>query len=202
MGEFHIKRIVLPSGKTVEIVYYQASDGERPPSADLRDIEAGAELHVRRLELCGGCGGERVHPTEWNEVEEMRWQLALRCPDCEWRHTDTYDAHEVERFDDVLNDATDRLIEELDRVTRENMNEAVDRFRSALESDGIMPFDFKTVDSTSCAALDWSGTRWTPRSSLARTYPACPADAPAVQRAPSCAQHPRIPWNQPSSISL
>jgi hypothetical protein len=42
----------------------------------------------------------------------------------------------------VLNDATDRLIEELDRVTRENMNEAVDRFRSALESDGIMPFDF------------------------------------------------------------
>ena len=142
MGEFHIKRIVLPSGKTVEIVYYQASDGERPAAADLRDIEAGAELHVRRLELCGGCGGERVHPTEWNEVEEMRWQLALRCPDCEWRHTDTYDAHEVERFDDVLNDATDRLIEELDRVTRENMNEAVDRFRSALESDGIMPFDF------------------------------------------------------------
>jgi hypothetical protein len=104
MGEFHIKRIVLPSGKTVEIVYYQASDGERPVS-DLRDVEAGAELHVRRLELCGGCGGERVHPTEWNEVEEMRWQLALRCPDCEWRHTDTYDSHEVERFDDVLNDA-------------------------------------------------------------------------------------------------
>ena len=115
MGEFHIKRIVLPSGKTVEIVYYQASDGERPGATELRDIEAGAELHVRRLELCGACGGERVHPTEWNEVE---------------------------RFDDVLNDATDRLIEELDRVTRENMNEAVDRFRSALESDGIVPFDF------------------------------------------------------------
>jgi len=33
------------------------------------------------------------------------------------------------------------------------------------------------VDSTSCAALDWSGTPWTPRSSLARTSPACPADA-------------------------
>jgi hypothetical protein len=142
MGEFHIKRIVLPSGKTVEIVYYQAIDGERPAVTDLRDIEAGAELHVRRLELCGGCAGERVHPTEWHEVEDMRWQLALRCPDCEWRHTDTYDAHEVERFDDVLNDETDRLIEELDRVTRENMNEAVDRFRSALESDGIVPFDF------------------------------------------------------------
>src|SRR5215831_15708110 len=105
MGEFHIKRIVLPSGKTVEIVYYQASGG-----------------------------GDPVHPTEWDEVEEMRWQLALRCPDCEWRHSDTYEAHEVERFDDVLNDATDRMIEELDRVTRENMNEAADRFRAALDS--------------------------------------------------------------------
>ena len=55
---------------------------------------------------------------------------------------DVFDQPEVERYDDVLNDATDRLIEELDRVTRENMTEAVDRFRLALENDGIMPFDF------------------------------------------------------------
>ena len=34
------------------------------------------------------------------------------------------------------------MIEELDRITRENMNEAADRFRAALDSDGIMPFDF------------------------------------------------------------
>ena len=142
MGEFHIKRIVPPSGKTVEIVYYQASGGGDPVISDVHEVEDDAGLRVRRIELCAGCGSERVHPTEWNEIEEMRWQLELRCPDCEWRHTDTYDAHEVERFDDVLNDATDRLIEELDRITRENMNEAADRFRSALESDGIMPFDF------------------------------------------------------------
>ena len=32
-------------------------------------------------------------------------------------------------------------------------------------------------------------------------HPACPADAPDVQRAPSCAQHPRIPRNQPSIAS-
>ena len=49
---------------------------------------------------------------------------------------------EVERYDDLLNDSTDRLIEELDRVTRENMAETVERFRYALENDGIMPFDF------------------------------------------------------------
>jgi DNA-directed RNA polymerase subunit RPC12/RpoP len=141
MGEFHIKRIVLPSGKTVEIVYYQTT-GSDPVISDVHEIEAGAELHVRQIELCTRCGGDQVHPTDWNEVEELRWQLALRCPDCEYRHVETYDAAEVERYDDVLNDATDRLIEELDRVTRENMSDAIDRFRSALESDGIMPFDF------------------------------------------------------------
>jgi DNA-directed RNA polymerase subunit RPC12/RpoP len=141
MGEFHVKRIVLPSGKTVEIVYYQTT-GSDPVISDVHEIEAGAELHVRQIELCMKCGGDRVHPTDWNEVEELRWQLALRCPDCEWRTLETYDAAEVERYDDVLNDATDRLIEELDRVTRENMSDTVDRFRSALENDGIMPFDF------------------------------------------------------------
>ncbi len=84
MGEYHVKRIVLPSGKTVEIVYYQAD------------------------------GGEPI-------ITEAR---------------------EVERYDDVLNDATDRLNEELDRITRENMTEAVERFRTALENDDILPFDF------------------------------------------------------------
>ena len=49
------------------------------------------------------------------------------------------------------------------------------------------------VDSTSYAALDLTGTAWTPRSSSARTSPACPADAPVNQTAPSCVHHPRIP---------
>jgi hypothetical protein len=83
-----------------------------------------------------------VHPVDWVEVEDLCWQLSLRCPDCEWRQTGTFDQDEVERYDDVLNDATDRLIRELDRVTRENMAEAVERFRKALEHDGITPFDF------------------------------------------------------------
>jgi hypothetical protein len=149
MGQYHVKRIVLPSGKTVEIVYFQADGGE-PIITEAREVDAGAageeldelELDVRQIELCGGCGGDRVHPVEWSEVEELRWQLSLRCPDCEWSHSDVYEQPEVERYDDVLNDATDRMIEELDRVTRENMAEAVERFVRALETDGITPFDF------------------------------------------------------------
>jgi hypothetical protein len=44
------------------------------------------------------------------------------------------------------------------------------------------------VDSTSYAALDLA---W---DTLDATI------VLGVQRAPSCAQHPRIPWNQPSRI--
>ena len=37
---------------------------------------------------------------------------------------------------------TDDLIEVLERVTRENMNEHLNRFRRALELDAIEPMDF------------------------------------------------------------
>jgi hypothetical protein len=79
---------------------------------------------------------------DWVEVEDMRWKLSVRCPDCEWESTEVYEQPEVERYDDLLNDSTDRMIEELDRITRENMAEMVERFRYALDNDGITPFDF------------------------------------------------------------
>ncbi len=140
MGEFHIKRIVLPSGKAVEIVCYQPAGGESLAGGFEHEIIP--EPMVRRIELCPSCGSDRVHPVDWHEVDDMRWELALRCPECEWREHGLFDHPEVERYDDILNDATDRLIQELDRVTRENMAEAILRFRAALENDGILPFDF------------------------------------------------------------
>jgi hypothetical protein len=145
MGDYHIKRIVLPSGKTVEIVYYKAAGGE-PIITEAREVELEPETpeqpKLRQIELCVACGGERVQPLDWLEVENLRWELALRCPDCEWEQTETFNQAEVERYDDVLNDATDRMIEALDRVTRQNMSEAIERFRLALENDDIVPFDF------------------------------------------------------------
>ena len=143
MGEFHIKRIVLPSGKTVEIVYYQASGGGDPVMSDVHEIDE----RRRRFGCAGSSCARAAAATACIPPTGTRWRRcagSCRCaaPTASGGTVDTYDAEEVERFDDVLNDATDRLIEELDRVTRENMNEAVDRFRAALENDGIVPFDF------------------------------------------------------------
>jgi hypothetical protein len=134
MAEFRIKKITLPSGKVVEIVYLE------PGAAPSGDAEP--EVHVRRIELCPSCAGSRVHPVDWREVDESRWELRVRCPDCRWRATGVFEQFEVERYDEVLASETDRLIAELDRVTRENMADQLERFRNALEQDAILPMDF------------------------------------------------------------
>ena len=59
-----------------------------------------------------------------------------------WRNRSTFDQEAVERFDDVLNAATDSLIDTLERVSRDNMQAEIDRFVEALEHDHILPFDF------------------------------------------------------------
>jgi hypothetical protein len=136
MAEFHVKRIELPSGKVVELVYLQTGWEQATAAGETGRRE------VRRIELCPKCGSDRVHPLDWREVEDMRWELDVRCPDCRWRASDVYDQPEVERFDDVLLAAAGDLTEELDRFTRENMAEHLERFRAALDADAITPFDF------------------------------------------------------------
>ena len=138
MAEFQVKRITLPSGKVVELVYLQTGWG-RPPADDPAAPE---NVRIRRIELCPQCGSDRVHPLDWREVEDMRWELDVRCPDCRWTASGVFDQPEVERYDDVLLAGAGDLTEELDRVTRENMAEILERFRAALDADAIQPFDF------------------------------------------------------------
>ena len=139
MAEFHIKRIELPSGKVVELVYLQAGWEAQAATAP---ADESARVGLRRIELCPQCGSDRVHPLDWREVEDLRWELDVRCPDCRWTGGDVYEQPEVERYDDVLLADAGDLTEELDRITRANMAEHLERFRAALDADAITPFDF------------------------------------------------------------
>jgi hypothetical protein len=139
MAEFHVRRIQLPSGKVVDLVYLQAGWEQRAATGQ---ADASARIRVRRIELCPQCGSDRVHPLDWREVENLRWELDVRCPDCRWTGGDIYEQPEVERYDDVLLAGAGDLTEELDRITRVNMAEHLERFRAALDADAITPFDF------------------------------------------------------------
>jgi hypothetical protein len=142
MGDFHVKKIILPSGKAVEIVYFQA-EGERGDDETLSSAVAAAAAPLAPgLEHCDGCGSDLVYPTDWKEAEAERWELELRCPNCGDVRRGTYAQDAVERFDATLNDGTEVLIDLLERAQRENMEEDVERFVAALHAGHIEPFDF------------------------------------------------------------
>jgi len=147
MSDYHIKRIILPSGKAVEIVYYAERDEDDTARRNLAEGlrtpgQRPADAPRRDLEECPCCAGKLVYPVDWREAPHGFWELELRCPNCEWRVRDMFAQDQVEQFDETLNVATDQVIEALEKVSRENMSADIERFVAALEADHIVPFDF------------------------------------------------------------
>ena len=137
MSDFHVKKIILPSGKAVEIVYFHAETPAEPA-----EPETPAVPDAPGLERCPACTSNLVYPVDWREADGDRWELELRCPNCEWTDRSVHTQEEVERFDEVLNDGTDLLIGSLDALARENMEADIEAFVRALDADLIEPFDF------------------------------------------------------------
>jgi hypothetical protein len=128
-----VKRVALPSGKTIEVVYF-----DDPAAREEIETTGATQL----LHMCPECDADLVYPTQWSEVERTRWEVALRCPNCEWTHTGVFDQDTVERFDEELDRGTDNLVDDLKRLIRANMEEEIDRFADALGADHILPEDF------------------------------------------------------------
>ena len=126
----YVRRVVLPSGKTIEVVYF----GEHP--------EATVTEPAHDLHICGTCESELVYPVDWEEASPTHWEVQLRCPNCEWTTVGLYDQETVDRFDERLDHGTEALVRDLKRLTRANMEEEVERFSCALASDAIWPMDF------------------------------------------------------------
>jgi hypothetical protein len=94
------------------------------------------------LHICPSCNSELVYPTDWAPASNKRWQVALRCPECEWNGGGTFSQQIVDRFDEVLERGTESVLEDLNLLTRANMEDQIDRFVTALGADQILPEDF------------------------------------------------------------
>lgn len=112
--------------------------------ARARSQEAGSrrggglvELHV-----CESCGSKLVFPTDWAPAGSRQWAVQLRCPDCEWQGEGVYSQDVVDRFDQVLDEGTEAILDDLMRLTHANMEDEIDRFVGALEADHVLPEDF------------------------------------------------------------
>jgi hypothetical protein len=129
----YVRRVVLPSGKTIEVVYFE----EHPVAAAAPAAAGGQELH-----LCGSCGSDLVYPLEWEEAGATHWEVLLRCPNCQWVGTGVFDQDSVERFDERLDRGTEALVRDLKGLMRANMEAGIERFVAALEADAVLPEDF------------------------------------------------------------
>jgi len=130
----YVRRVVLPSGSAIEVVYFETAAPEAPaplPKGPLDD-----------LHLCPECDRDLVYPVEWEEASETHWEVLLRCPNCEWSEVGTFDQATVDHFDEQLDDGTEILLRDLKQLERANMEDGIDRFARALNSGAILPEDF------------------------------------------------------------
>lgn len=121
-----VRRIVLPSGRTIEVVRFRES--EREPH--------------RGLHICPECGCELVQPIDWSEGPDERWMLLLSCPNCEWCAEGAYSHEQVRELEDKLDEGLSEMLRDLQRLAQANMADQVDRFIRALHNDHILPEDF------------------------------------------------------------
>jgi hypothetical protein len=138
-----VKRVVLPSGKTIEVVLLGAADAEQPapeleqPGTARPPAEPHQDLHV-----CLGCESELVYPVEWEEAGPDNWSVLLHCPNCDLHRDGVFCQNTVEAFDEELDRSADVLAGDYKRLMRANMAEEIERFVGALNSGAILPEDF------------------------------------------------------------
>ena len=138
-----LKRIVLPSGKTIEVVYFDQADRPEPAaSAPVEPTQKQEQRTARDLHFCEHCDSDLVYPTTWEEADEKHWSVSLRCPNCEHFEQGVFTQDECDRFDDHLEAGTDALTRDFKRLMAANMAEEIDRFVAALDADAIQPMDF------------------------------------------------------------
>jgi hypothetical protein len=134
----YVRRVVLPSGKTIEVVYFDDTAAAKAH----RSLPATTQPERSDLHICGSCGSDLVHPVEWDEAGTTLWEVSLRCPNCEWSGTGIFEQDIVDRFDEELDRGTESLVRDLRRLVHANMEEDIDRFVTALHAGHIVPEDF------------------------------------------------------------
>ena len=128
----YVRRVTLPSGRSIEVVYFEPLAAGAAPAQ--REVD---ELHV-----CPECDRDLVYPVDWEEASMTHWEVVLRCPNCEWTEVGQFDQTTVDRFDEELDLGTEALVRDLRRLVQANMEEEADRFAAALEANAILPEDF------------------------------------------------------------
>ncbi len=130
-----VKKVVLPSGKTIEVVLFGGrAEGEpavHPPAESAQD-----------LSVCISCACAMVFPADWEEAGPANWSVVLCCPNCGHEREGIFTQDTVDHFDEQLEEGAEVLAREYRRLFRRNLSEEIDRFVAALRVDAVLPEDF------------------------------------------------------------
>jgi hypothetical protein len=129
--------VVLPSGKTIEVVYFRNAEGAEAPDTQHPPAEPHQDLHT-----CLDCDSGLVYPVEWEEAGPEDWSVLLHCPNCQTCREGVFTQETVELFDEELDRGADALARDYKRLMRANMSDEIDRFAAALQAEAILPEDF------------------------------------------------------------
>jgi hypothetical protein len=121
-----VRRIVLPSGRSIEVVRFHDVDQSVP----------------RGLHVCPECDSDLVQPVAWAEAAEDSWELVLSCPNCHWTVEGVYTEQQVHELEERLDEGLADMLRDLQRLTQANMADQIDRFVAALQADQVLPEDF------------------------------------------------------------
>jgi hypothetical protein len=133
------KRVTLPSGKTIEVVYF--ADESRPADSAESPAHPPAERQ-QDLHVCVECDSGLVYPVQWEEAGPENWSVLLHCPNCDVFREGVFTQDNVELFDEELDRGADVLARDYKRLMRANMADEIDRFVGALDANAILPEDF------------------------------------------------------------
>src|SRR5450432_1096959 len=82
-----IRRIVLPSGRSIEVVRFFPD-----------------EVTTRRLHICLECDSRLVQPIDWHEAPQGFWELVLYYPNCDWSDEGVFDQDQVDALEETLDE--------------------------------------------------------------------------------------------------
>jgi len=95
-----------------------------------------------RMHVCPECSSDLIQPVDWVEVPGEGWTVDLRCPECEWRGGGTYAQRDIDDYDRLLDEGMRLVIDDLRKLTRENMERELEGLVAALDADLVLPEDF------------------------------------------------------------
>jgi hypothetical protein len=92
--------------------------------------------------VCRACSRPFVQPIAAREVDDWHFDVDLRCANCGWAATETYDDEALEQLDRGLDEGTRVLLEAYETLALDNARQDFERIATALRAGALLPEDF------------------------------------------------------------